>query len=741
MPEIDNWVQEKTATVGQGDIILSPSDDSSLVAFAAAFPSVSTIWYSVKDGDNREAGRGTFNGINRISRTTVDATFFNGVYDVTSPQPIALSGDAVVSCTFNAKAFRDLENAVAPSVSAKESSSNYVSAGGVALNLTGLTIRVSAGSGVIVDSYTNPSSPVITNVSWLQQDILITSGLSRFVSVYISPAGLLVQSDGIVSAQDDRNNLLIAHVQNNFVTARIIDARRKANYLSNAYGDYINFIGADFKSKGMEVLGTSSGLSVYVKSGSIFSIGANESNDIKSPNIVPLPQLGDSSNAAVITYFLSDGSRFLSSSVISKNYEITPSVNAPLTGSEASISYLYQNTLGDLVCQYGSNKYPSTEAAILALCTDRADHIRFNGSDAFTLLAQIYFNNNSTGFSDPLSAGIINMSTTRPFDESEPKFDLKVQTDDSIPHLKNTIASIGGWLGYALKDTEESPAPQEFLKTEESIDTSLSFLNVNTSQIVEMVHVYNITQSGYIKNIRVRLPSLDADTMSKVSLINETSGDEHLYSGPVLSAAEFSEVGRDLLFARKGDVVRLSVLIFDAPLNLYGSWNADRTPGGPLSGEVNINFLVNPTRLIYSNTDSEGVDESANLAAVGVGSIVSLAEEGHANRRLLGIINSVNAATGVDVEFLITQIYNSELLIRPGKKTITEIYDAPTTNAQFNKINSFFATDNTKFANIQSEIYFSGVKQLNTDDAYGISISYQPAYISPDWLVLGKGGL
>lgn len=105
MTNVANWVQESCTTVGTGDLVLAPIIN--LASFASAIPS-GEVWYSIEDGQNREAGIGTFNGLNTIQRTTIHSTLFLGQYDDQAPTAIPLSGSATVSCTFNAKAFNDL---------------------------------------------------------------------------------------------------------------------------------------------------------------------------------------------------------------------------------------------------------------------------------------------------------------------------------------------------------------------------------------------------------------------------------------------------------------------------------------------------------------------------------------------------------------------------------------------------------------------------------------------------------
>lgn len=105
---VGNWVSESTASTGTGAITLSGNKTSDDVTTFSNAVNSGLIYYSIKDGDNREAGIGTYDGGVQIQRTQVTATLLNGVYNDVNPVPLNLSGNAVVSCTFTSHAYREL---------------------------------------------------------------------------------------------------------------------------------------------------------------------------------------------------------------------------------------------------------------------------------------------------------------------------------------------------------------------------------------------------------------------------------------------------------------------------------------------------------------------------------------------------------------------------------------------------------------------------------------------------------
>mgnify|MGYP003635065050 CR=1 FL=1 len=101
-----NWVAESCSTLGTGDIILTGAATGQ-AGFSGAI-SAGAVFYSIEDGNSREAGIGTFDGASTIVRGDIRATLVNGNYTKVSPLPINLTGSSVVSCTYNASAYEDV---------------------------------------------------------------------------------------------------------------------------------------------------------------------------------------------------------------------------------------------------------------------------------------------------------------------------------------------------------------------------------------------------------------------------------------------------------------------------------------------------------------------------------------------------------------------------------------------------------------------------------------------------------
>lgn len=96
--KLGNWISVSTATTGTGTITLG-SKLTGYTAFSDHFTTGDTVYYVIKDGNNREEGIGTYTATGTtLSRDTIISTLVSGTYDDTAPTAITLSGSAIVSC-------------------------------------------------------------------------------------------------------------------------------------------------------------------------------------------------------------------------------------------------------------------------------------------------------------------------------------------------------------------------------------------------------------------------------------------------------------------------------------------------------------------------------------------------------------------------------------------------------------------------------------------------------------------
>lgn len=88
-----NLVQESTATLGTGDVTLSQM--TGWIRFGSRFSIGDRLYYSIRDGNNWEVGKGTYSAANQLSRTTILETLSAGTF-TSGGAPLNLSGAAIV---------------------------------------------------------------------------------------------------------------------------------------------------------------------------------------------------------------------------------------------------------------------------------------------------------------------------------------------------------------------------------------------------------------------------------------------------------------------------------------------------------------------------------------------------------------------------------------------------------------------------------------------------------------------
>lgn len=105
MRNVGNWIGELTTTTGIGPLTLGGALGDQFTTFADV--GITSIEYSIVDGNNRETGLGTINGL-ILTRDVIHSTLSNGVYSGNSPGPLVLSGLAEVYSALSRVAFDEI---------------------------------------------------------------------------------------------------------------------------------------------------------------------------------------------------------------------------------------------------------------------------------------------------------------------------------------------------------------------------------------------------------------------------------------------------------------------------------------------------------------------------------------------------------------------------------------------------------------------------------------------------------
>jgi len=234
--QVGNWISETCTTVGTGPLTLTGPINPTHLSFALVVPA-GTVYYSIVDGVNQEAGTGTFDGVGTLTRIPT-ATKVNQVFDGSSPVPITLSGNAVVSCTLNAVAL----NLILDYIAAGDSTAQDVidAAASAAAALVSETNAAASEATVIALANTLSNYPVdvfsgnsSTVAFALSQDPIFDSALDITISGIVQDVSTYSQAGQIltftVAPPTGTNNIQVVYRGASFSTGSNLNSISDVN--------------------------------------------------------------------------------------------------------------------------------------------------------------------------------------------------------------------------------------------------------------------------------------------------------------------------------------------------------------------------------------------------------------------------------------------------------------------------------------------------------------------------------
>lgn len=447
MPQVGDWILEECSTVGQGPLQLT-GPVASFCRFNTQITN-STVWYSIEDNGDREVGIGTFDGTSTLQRTDIRATLKQGVYEENNPSPLFLSGSSIVGCTINSRAFVDIfdhiDNTANPhnviasqitydssidpvtnftnlqdamldqseSIEERVATKSGIKNGGFITQAGPALVNVSAGEGLIIDSYTDPENTTVTVVNWTAKTGValnigsVTTGLIRFG---IDSAGNLLQFTGDASPSQFRQYIILGSVF--FINSVITEVNNTPSVIKQTATDCYDLMRALVIANGFTVNPVTGLLSVWLTEGSVFYPGINWYNDKTNPNNITLPQEGDINTALSFYVITQDGTITGPQTTIPKFYNPSGSTQTALSGSNATIHRFYSFGLEnrEFVILMGQTQYNN---ALNAKANVFAEMPVIPAElDSASFLAYIGIQQNATNFSNPDTAWIISTITS-----------------------------------------------------------------------------------------------------------------------------------------------------------------------------------------------------------------------------------------------------------------------------------------------------------------------------------------
>ena len=162
-----------------------------------------------------------------------------------------------------------------------------VTGGALSINADTTKFDLSAGNGIIIDSFTSPNSPTITNVSWSTFTAQTVTNLATSTVTYIliNSSGAIVQQTTYPTDAQHRDNIFIGQLGHTNLTniATAINAPDFALSSADQVRDLGEAVG--IINSGNVVSANGANLSINKASGALKQSGINFQTDNKTPSV------------------------------------------------------------------------------------------------------------------------------------------------------------------------------------------------------------------------------------------------------------------------------------------------------------------------------------------------------------------------------------------------------------------------------------------------------------------------
>jgi hypothetical protein len=255
-------------------------------------------------------------------------------------------------------------------------STGLLTGGELSINVNPTKFDISAGSGIVINNYTDPLHPVKTLVTWESQTALDDPYIATVDTSYVcinADGDILVTSD--MYTDDDRRDLIVIGWLDHPGpgATEITDARTEPTYncdLQAQLTDFLENFGA-FNIEG-NTYSANSGLTIKRSAGRTFDNCANYSVSKKSPNVI----VSNAEGPCEFYYYYRDGdggwvsNEAATTTIDPDHYDDGNGTLVDVTAGYWTIQvvslYAYTNS-NDI--QYGQVEYATLEAAKSAIQT------------------------------------------------------------------------------------------------------------------------------------------------------------------------------------------------------------------------------------------------------------------------------------------------------------------------------------------------------------------------------------
>lgn len=318
-------------------------------------------------------------------------------------------------------------------------------------------------------------------------------------------------------------------------------------------------------------------------------------------------------------------------------------------------------------------------------------------------------------------------------------------------YLLDNLVRDGGWTMVANKDTADRAAPQPSGDPIADLPEEPGFTQKSNSGEVVSTHDYTLLEGGWLQVLEVRVPEVGANVRNSLIMSNITDPANPVHERVNLENLRANEWNKikvvNKAFASGTKIkLQLESQNIGAVSTVTGGWGFTGTDNSnpPATSSWNIN--TQDTTLRIDKIDADLTDRSTELNGIIAGSDVQFVDTLNTNLSVTYRVHTV-ADMGSFVQYDVTRVTQGVSGIPPAGATTTmnaEIPVAELTKYYEKPLN--WSANPVTWATVVGELTLDGVVQNLPDSAFGIRLTFQAAYISPDWDVVsvsdtvGSGG-
>ena len=375
-------------------------------------------------------------------------------------------------------------------------------------------IDIAAGSGVLIDRYTDPENPVLTYVSWTDKIAVPVTYLATNTSshVFIDVNGDVYQQTTRPSGQDRREYIVLDQIghSNNTSVSGIVNNPQLFSSPIDFIRDIVSYLGV--LSSGNEISANGANLSINKSEGTLLSEGINNDLNPFNPNIKSFALY----SAPSIRRRTQTGNGTTATVLDVGNYDLGGTITA-LAANKYTNQRVFMLTNGNIVVQYGQVIYNSLSEAVLGVSIG-AFVLFPNLAENAKLLCVISVKSTATNLSDPAQASFSNISGFGGSTGGEPSAVLSFNgRTGEITLTNNDIEDV---ITASSADTLESTSVIPFVKsgflrkiswtsfitaiknTLTGIDISLNTTNFNNNLGINITDVQELADT--VDNLKIK---------------------------------------------------------------------------------------------------------------------------------------------------------------------------------------------------------------------------------------------